>query len=126
VNVPKPSDLDGSWQATLLFLTRPHLSLLNQANPAFFRMTCARNGATVTAKCRMTASLNGRSMEFGQELEQVWNAAAREQRLRLTPDGSLLGTWPITDLPSPLLATLGEHVSAEPGRLSLYWVARRV
>lgn len=126
VSVPKPSDLDGSWQATLLFLTRPHLSLLNQANPAFFRMTCARNGATVTAKCRMTASLNGRSMEFGQELEQVWNAAAREQRLRLTPDGSLLGTWPITDLPSPLLAALGEHVSAEPGRLSLYWVARRV
>jgi len=114
---PKPSDLDGEWEATLVFLTRPNVNLLNQANPVIFRMTCSKNGQTVNAKCRYAA---------GQESEHTWTAAAREERLRLLPDASLLGTWPLSDFPAALLGAASEHASAETGRLAIRWVAKKV
>jgi hypothetical protein len=89
--VPRPEELMGTWEGSLVFLDRPDESLLNQANPGLLRVSFEPAGGAV----RVRYALGAPEFEI-QEIEK--DAAALGRELRRIDEETLIGKWSLPEL----------------------------
>ncbi len=113
---PGADQLAGDWQGHLLLLDHPRLSLMNQANPALFRVAFERNGPKLEARYR-----------FG--IGNDWSAGiartVSEEDLRRLDDQTLIGAWRLPDEAVNLLGALQDCVEPGPEGLVFRFVLTR-
>lgn len=104
--VPSRDELEGAWTGTLVFLSAPNLSLLNQANPG----------------CSEVELWHGGLHRFRGGLE-IGSAAAPD--LRRIDDETIVGRWTLRDLaPEPFLE-LQNYLGSSGEELDLRFVLAR-
>ena len=119
--VPEPSELAGHWNGSVIFLTRPDLSLLNQVNPIAFNVKFVPTSEGVECRFRLgwlqtpraagedvliarTASVGGTleatrtanreaALQFTREQSRHLEPADLAAALRIIDDKTILGKW---------------------------------
>jgi hypothetical protein len=108
--VPTPADLAGAWDGTLIFLTQPNVSLLNQANPLLFHLEVSAAGE---ARYRFGP---------GAPLSAIAPLAAD---LRLVDNQTLLGKWTVADLHPLTTPGLSGFLEPQDAGFAFYFVMKR-
>jgi hypothetical protein len=104
---PSPAELEGSWKGTLVFLTTPNLSLLNQANPEVF--DAEFRGGEAVYRLR-------RGLEAGK---------AATADLRLVDEKTIVGRWTLRDLAPETFLSLQNYLGSSGVELELRFVLTR-
>lgn len=117
---PAAAALTGEWTGTLIFLGRPNLSLLNQANPAVFRVSFREAAGEISAAFRL-----GAGGDFSPEFPLRGSLAAMQQNLRMIDGRTLLGRWALPGLAPGLFAGLRDFVETGSAKPAFYWVLTR-
>ena len=110
----------GEWTGNLVFLGRPNVSLLNQANPAVFRVTFQEGEGEIRAAFRLGSGGN-----FSPEFQLRGSLTEMQQDLRMIDDRTMLGRWTMPDLAPGLFLGLRDFVETGRGRPIFYWVLTR-
>jgi cholesterol oxidase len=100
-------ELEGAWRGTLVFLSAPNVSLLNQANPEAFEAVF-RGGAA-------TYRLRGGVLDGGSHAAE----------LRRVDEQTLVGRWALRDLAPELFLGLQNYVGSGADGLEMRFVLTR-
>jgi hypothetical protein len=119
---PSPAELSGAWSGHLVFLGRPNLSLLNQANPAAFEVSFRQEGESVGANLRFGV---GRSVGLSPEFQLRKSVEELQSELRLVDDRTLIGKWSVPELAPGLILDLQDFLETGRGRPAFYYVLMR-
>jgi hypothetical protein len=121
--VPEPGEMTGHWNGSVIFLTRPDLSLLNQVNPIAFNVKFVPTSEGVECRFRLgwlqtpravgedlliarAANVGGSleatratnreaAVQFTREQSRHLEAAQLAAELRIVDGKSILGKWRI-------------------------------
>ncbi len=118
---PTAAELAGDWTGYLVFLGRPNVSLLNQANPAALHVSFRQSGATVTGRYRFGPDLGILSPEFPIQ----GGIEALQQDTRMLDERTLLGRWTAGDLAPGLVVALQDCLETGAGLPAFYWLLTR-
>jgi hypothetical protein len=116
---PTPAAVTGDWTGHLVFLGRPNVSLLNQANPALFRVSFREEQGRIAAAFRLGPGAGDLSPEFQHRGEPVLD------EVRMLDDRTLLGRWMMPDIAPGLFLGLQDFIETGRGRPVFYWVLTR-
>jgi hypothetical protein len=104
--IPDVQELSGEWTGHLVFLNRPNVSLLNQANPALLNATFTPASTTLGITYRLSlsgpAGLGPWSLDFTARKD----GAALSAELRRIDADTLVGLWQVPELPPGRLVQL--------------------
>ena len=118
---PSAAAMAGSWTGHLVFLGRPDISLLNQANPALFHVTFREDGGQIEAAYRLAPG----GADAGAEFQLRESLSAMQENLRMIDSKTMLERWTMPDFSPGLFLDLRDFVETGTGRPAFYWVLTR-
>jgi hypothetical protein len=119
--LPSAAAMAGEWSGYLVFLGRPNVSLLNQANPAVFHVSFREEDGEIAAAYRLGPGGGDLSPEFRIRR----SLSSFQEDLRVIDDQTMLGRWTLPDLSPGLFLGLRDFVETGKGRPSVRWVLTR-
>ena len=125
VRRPVVADVAGDWTGWLVFLGRPDVSLLNQANPAVLHVAFREEGGGMVARYRFDLTGHGGGLDPTCEFIANMDLAALQDTLRVVDDRMLIGRWPAPELNAGLLRGLDQYLEGGRGRPRFYWILSR-
>jgi hypothetical protein len=102
---PMADEMEGVWKGTLVFLSTPNLSLLNQANPEIFEAEFHAGQASY--RLRGGLKLSG------------------EAEVRVLDERTAIGRWVMRDAVPELFVSLQNHLGSTGAELELRFVLTR-
>ncbi|HXG32239.1 MAG TPA: GMC family oxidoreductase [Bryobacteraceae bacterium] len=126
VVAPTPHEVEGEWEGSLVFLTRPNASLLNRANPALFRLRFARDGDRLEGRYRLGALSGDMTPSFSEEFLRLDDFTAFHDEMRMIDADTMIGKWVSPGLPAALVSALEDYLEPGAERFAFYYVLRRV
>jgi hypothetical protein len=125
VRVPTPSELAGEWQGNLVWLTRPNVSLLNQANPVLFRLRFTPTGGRLEGRYQFGLLRGEMDVSFTEEFVRLDDFTTFHDEIRAVDEGVLVGRWVSPRMPAALLHALGDYLEPGEDRVAFYYVLTR-
>ncbi len=126
VTVPTAAHLEGEWQGSLVFLTRPNVSLLNSANPVAFRLRFERQGNKIEGRYRFGLLSGAVEPTFTDEFLRLDDFTVFHDEIRMIDGETMIGKWVSPELPPALLYALEDYVEPGESRFAFYYVLNRV
>jgi hypothetical protein len=132
VHVPSPTEIAGTWEGRLIFLTRPDVSLLNQFNPVAFRLRFVPTSAGVEARYCFGLIGGQKEVEFTDEFVRLIESTRFQDEIRLIDHETMIGQWMDTAsgaLPlqtTPLQQALRGYLALSRDRIAFYYLLTRV
>ena len=123
--VPGAPQLEGAWEGNLVFLTHPNTSLLNQANPAVFRLGFKTVGGKVEGRYRFGLLSGGMKVEFTDEFVRLVDFTQFHDEIRLIDEETLIGKWVSPELSPLLLPGLRNYLEPGQDRVGFYYILKR-
>ncbi len=123
---PGPAQIEGEWEGTLVFLTHPNVSLLNQANPVLFRLSFKAVGNQVEGRYRFGLLSGQMKVEFTQDFVRLVDFTTFHDEIRMIDQETLIGKWVSTEMSQLLLAGLSNYIEPGQNRLAFYYILKRV
>lgn len=123
--VPTPAGLEGSWDGNLVFLTRPNISLLNQANSVLFRLTFWQSAGKMECRYRFGLLRGDVDVTFTEEFVRLDDFTPFHDEIRAVDQDTLIGKWVSPDLNPILLQALSDYVEPGIDRFAFYYVLTR-
>jgi len=106
----------------LIFVTRPNISLLNQANPVLFGLQFKVAEGRTEGRYRFGFSVAGDDIEWTAEAIRVVDGSGE---LRIIGPDMLIGKWTGPEL-HPLVARgLEDYLEPEADRFAVHYVLQR-
>ena len=124
--VPSAAELEGRWEGHLIFLTRPSVSLLNQANPALFRLRFTPAGTGGEARCQFEFNPGRGAVESTPEAVRLFDSSAFEGEMRMTGSDMLIGKWTGPEFHPLLMRGLEDYLEPEGKRSAFHYVLKRM
>ncbi|MGH9445479.1 MAG: GMC family oxidoreductase, partial [Terriglobia bacterium] len=93
VHVPSPAELAGQWEGSLIFLSRPDTSLLNQLNPVLFRLTFTAAPQGVQGRYRFGLLSGTMQVEFTDEFVELRDFTSFHDEIRMVDPTTMIGKW---------------------------------
>jgi hypothetical protein len=123
---PTPAQLAGQWEGTLVWLTRPNVSLLNQANPVLFRLKFTPAGGKLEGRYRFGLLRGEMDVSFTEEFVRLDDFTNFHDEIRAAGADLLIGKWVSPELPAELLGALSDYMEPGADRIAFYYVLRRM
>lgn len=123
---PGAAQLEGEWEGSLVFLTHPNVSLLNQANPVLFRLSFKTiAGNQVEGRYRFGLLSGAMQVEFTEPFVRLVDFTTFHDEIRMIDQDTLIGKWVSRELSPVLLAGLRNYVEPGADRLGFYYILKR-
>ena len=123
--VPSVAELEGTWEGRLIFLTRPNVSLLNQATPVLFRLEFRKSGRKLEARYRFGLTSAASAVEMTPEATRLVDPSGFQTELRMIDNDMLLARWFAPDVHPLVLRGLEDYLEPEASRFACYCVLKR-
>jgi cholesterol oxidase len=124
-SVPSPAQLAGEWEGNLVWLTRPNVSLLNQANPVLFRLRFTPVNGRLEGRYRLGLLRGEMEVGFTEEFVRLEDFTTFHDEIRAIDADTLIGRWVSPELPAELLGALSDYLEPGAGRIAFYYILRR-
>lgn len=129
VRAPSLAEAAGTWEGHLVFLTRPNVSLLNQLNPAAFRLTFAPSPGSAVVHYQFGLFSGDEPAVFTQDEIETFDLARFQGAIRLIDEKTMIGKWTAPNTAAWLTDTLRSSLSGflepENGSLTFYYLLTR-
>jgi hypothetical protein len=132
VRVPSPTEIAGTWEGRLIFLTRPDVSLLNQFNPVAFRLRFVPTSAGVEARYCFGLIGGQKEVEFTDEFVRLIDSTRFQDEVRIIDHETMIGQWMDTASgalslqTTPLQQALRGYLALSRDRFAFYYLLTRV
>ena len=123
--VPSAAELEGTWEGRLIFLTRPNVSLLNQAAPVLFRLEFRKSGRKLEARYRFGLASAASAVEMTPEASRPADPSGFQTELRMIDNDMLLARWFAPEVHPLVLRGLEDYLEPEASRFACYCVLKR-
>jgi hypothetical protein len=124
-SAPTLAQLEGTWNGSLVFVTHPDSTLLNQVNPVAFHLTFAASGAQMQARYRFGLLSGSSKVQLTHEFVQLVDRPTCVNEIRMIDASTMIGRWVSVPLSSSLTADLRNHSEPAAGGCKLYYVLTR-
>jgi cholesterol oxidase len=126
VTVPTQAQLAGEWEGNLIWLTRPNISLLNQANPVLFRLSFLPANGRLEGRYRLGLLRGEMDVSFTEEFVRLDDFTTFHDEIRAIDQDTLIGKWVSPEMPAVLLNSLGDYLEAGENRVAFYYILKRM
>lgn len=123
--VPAAAQLEGEWDGSLVFLTHPNTSLLNQLNPVAFHLAFKTAGGQVEGRYRFGLLSGEMKVEFTSEFVRLIDFTTFHDEIRLIGADTLIGKWVSAEVTPSLLQGLQNYIEPRSDRFAFYYVLNR-
>jgi len=123
--VPTATQLQGTWEGSLIFLTRPNASLLNQANPVLFSFSFSLSGSQPEARYRFGFVTGKTDVSWTDDSVRLAGSSMFQDEIRMIDNDYLIGRSAASDLNSLLLRGLRNYLEPQAGKFVFYYVLKR-
>ena len=125
LRVPTPAELAGDWKGNLIWLTRPNVSLLNQANPVLFHLRFTVANGRLEGRYRFGLLRGDLEASFTEEFIRLDDFTAFHDEIRAVDEETLIGKWVSPGMPAALLYALSDYLEPQQDRVAFYYVLSR-
>lgn len=125
LRVPAPSELAGEWEGNLVWLTRPNVSLLNQANPVLLRLRFTPAGGRLEGRYQFGLLRGDTEAGFTEEFVRREDVTIFDDEIRAVDEGMLIGKGVSPQMSAALLHALADYLEPGENRVAFYYVLTR-
>ncbi|HUY12782.1 MAG TPA: GMC family oxidoreductase [Terriglobia bacterium] len=124
-SAPTASQLEGAWDGSLVFVTHPNTTLLNQLNPVAFHLSFQQSGAQIEVRYRFGLVSGESQVQMTDEFAQVTDLTACHDEIRMMDPDTMIGKWVSAELSPDLLAGLRNYLEPAGNQYTFYYVLTR-
>jgi len=125
VTAPEAAQLEGNWAGHLVFLTRPSVSLLNQANPVAFELRFQQAGGQFEGRYRFGLLRGSMGVEFTDEFVRLDDFTQFHDEIRMIGPDTMIGQWVSPELPAAVLFALQDFVEPDARKVAFRYILTR-
>jgi hypothetical protein len=123
--VPTATQLQGTWNGSLIFLARPNSSLLNQVNPVLFSFSFKVNGSQVEARYRFGFVAGEMNVSWTNDSVRLTSSSMFEDEIRMIDNDFLIGQSGTSELNPLLLQGLRNYLEPQADSFVFRYVLKR-
>ena len=123
--MPTAAQLEGQWNGSLVFLTHPNTSLLNQLNPVAFHLSFKTAGTQVEGRYKFGFLSGEMKVEFTDEFVRLIDFTSFHDEIRLIDGDTLIGKWVSMEINPLLLQGLQDYIDPFSDRFAFYYILNR-
>jgi len=122
---PTAAQLQGDWDGSLVFVSHPNSTLLNQLNPVAFHLSFQESGAQIDVRYRFGLVSDESQIQTTNEFAQLTNITACRDEIRMIDANTMIGKWVSAELSPDLLAGLQNYLEPAGNQYTFYYVLTR-
>ena len=108
-----------------MLLTRPNISLLNQANPVVFRLNFRQQGDKVEGRYRLGLLSGSVDVSFTDEFVRLDDFTTFHDEIRFIGRDMMIGKWVSPEMPAAQISLLQDYIEPSGNRFGFYYVLTR-